>query len=221
MKVFPIIGLVVLNLFSVTVFSLLSVLYGQVYEVSSNGMLPTFKPGNLYFIEKFSPYLNKPFEHGEIVNFYPEYLDASGKNAWQKFLLAIERLKGSGTDKAYFRRVAGLPGDMIELYCNNAKIVFPDNVMPAKATSPSGGETIRIQCRLAGESETTCVARYLVPPGFLFLIGDSTDYMGFVEMNKVFGRVQFNISNKFEIIEPQGSDKFIINVESPKIYEHH
>lgn len=219
--VFVILALIALNFVSNEILNFLFVAPGGMRYTASNAMLPEFKPGVRLYTEMVSPYLKTPFKRGEVVMFYPEFLDAKNKNNFQKLTMAIERIKGTSHETTYFRRVAALPGDLIELNCSHAKIVFPQNVIPAKAQSPQGGKVIKICCQAPGQTtpETVCAATYLVPPGYVFIIGDSTDYMGFVEEQKVFGRVQFIISDGLQIIEPEGNDVFIIKPLDPKFYK--
>lgn len=212
--VFVLLALVVLNFASNEILNFLFIVPGGMQTITSNAMLPTFQPGSHYYVERISPYLNVEYKRGEVVAFYPQFLDGKNKNSWQKLVMAIERIKGSGSEPVHVRRVAGMPGDLIEIYCSSVKMVFPNNVIPATAESPQGGKVIKIRCRTGNISqpETICAGKYVVPPGFLFLIGDSTEYMGFVEKSKVTGKIQFLMSKKIEIIEPEEKDEFIISV---------
>lgn len=215
-KIVAIVGMFLLNFVANFTFSLLYSLPYEVREINSQAMIPSFKPRDLIFVEKFSPYLNQPFKRGEVVLFYPEFLSATKKNSWQKMLLALARIKGQTGETAYFRRVAGLPGDLVEIYCPEAKIVLPTSSKAnelSNQTAPAAGcELIKITCKQTdnSNSEQKCIARYFVPKGFLFLIGDSTDYLGILEDIKIFGRPQFRISD-FSLIEPQGGNSFVIS----------
>jgi hypothetical protein len=75
-----------------------------------------------------------------------------------------------------------------------------------------GGSLVKIAYREQDglSEEQKCVGRYVIPKGYLFLIGDNTDYLGILEEAKIFGRPQFRFSD-FNIIEPQGTNKFVIS----------
>ncbi|MDX2107762.1 MAG: S26 family signal peptidase [Candidatus Melainabacteria bacterium] len=214
--ILAIVGMLLLNFVANFTFSLLYSIPCEVRPINSQAMLPSLKPQDQIFVEKFSPYLNQPFKRGEVVLFYPDFLSATKKNSWQKMLLALARIKGQTGENAHFRRVAGLAGDLVEIYCPEAKIVLPATAKATEVTNPTapatGGEIIRITCKQSdnSNSERKCIARYLVPKGFLFLIGDNTDYLGMLEDVKIFGRPQFRVSD-FSSIEPQGSNSFVIS----------
>lgn len=209
---FAIAGMVLLNFAANFILSIMSSLPFEVREITSPAMLPTLKANDLIFVEKFSPYLNEPFKRGEIVLFYPEFLNAKEKNIWQKMLLALARINGQTGETAHFRRIAGLPGDLVEIYGTEAKIVLPPNVIANQTTPSKGGEVIKITMRQNenSKSDQKCIGRYLVPERFLFLIGDNTDYLGILEDVKIFGRPQFRVSD-FTKIEPQGTTSFVIS----------
>lgn len=208
--VFVLLALIIMNFVSSEILYFLFIVPGGMQTVTSSAMLPAFQPGFHFYVERISPYLNTDIRRGEVVAFYPEFLDGKNKNAWQKLNMAVERIKGSGAEPVHVRRVAGMPGDLIEIYCSSVKMVFPNNVIPPTVESPQGGKVIKIRCRSGNVSDTVCAGKYVVPPGFLFLIGDSTEYMGFVEMSKVTGKIQFLLSKKIEILKPEGKDEFVI-----------
>ena len=209
---FAIAGMVLLNFAANFILSIMSSLPFEVREITSPAMLPTLKIDDLLFVEKFSPYLNQPFKRGEIVLFYPEFLNPKEKNSWQKMLLALARINGQTGETAHFRRVAGLPGDLVEIYAPEAKIVLPPNVISNQTTPSKGGEVIKITLHQNenSKSDQKCIGRYLVPEKFVFLIGDNTDYLGILEDVKIFGRPQFKVSD-FAKIEPQGTTSFVIS----------
>ncbi len=210
-----ILGMLTLNFIATFIFSILWSLPCEVRQITSLAMLPTLKPNDLVFVEKFSPYLNHSFKRGEIVLFYPDFLKAKEKNSWQKMQLAIARIKGETGEAAHFRRIAGLPGDSVLVQCPGAKIVLPNNVAVRSPSShEKGGACVKITYRQNNSNSTgpQITQAYLVPPGHLFLIGDNTDYLGILEEAKIFGRPQFRFSD-FNIIEPQGTTKFVISKE--------
>lgn len=206
------IGMAVLNFIAYLVLSFLWSLPCEVREITSDSMLPALKIQDLVFVEKFSPHLNQPFKRGEIVLFYPEFLNAKEKSGLQKALLALARIKGETGETAHFRRVAGLPGDLVEVYCPEAKIVLPPSLETNQSAPKAGGTVIKIKCsnKNMALSDQKCRGRFLIPKGFLFLIGDNTDYLGILEDVKIFGRPQFRISD-FSQIEPQGTNSFTIS----------
>lgn len=211
-------GMLTLNFIATFIFSILWSLPCEVRQIKSLAMLPTIKPNDLIFVEKFSPYLNHSFKRGEIVLFYPDFLNAKEKNAWQKMQLAIARIKGETGEVAHFRRIAGLPGDVVEIYCPSSKIILPPNIQNQISSNPTdllkGGSLVKISYRRQGalSQEQKCVGRYAISKGYLFLIGDNTDYLGILEETKIFGRPQFRLSD-FNIIEPQGTNNFVISKE--------
>ncbi len=210
--IFAIAGMIFLNFAANLILSIISSLPFEIREITSSAMLPTLKINDLLFVEKFSPYLNQPFKRGEIVLFYPEFLNPKEKNSWQKMLLALARINGQTGETAHFRRVAGLPGDLVEIYAPEAKIVLPPNVISNQTTPSKGGEVIKITLHQNenSKSDQKCIGRYLVPEKFVFLIGDNTEYLGILEDVKIFGRPQFKVSD-FAKIEPQGTTSFVIS----------
>lgn len=213
-----ILGMLTLNFIATFIFSLLWSLPCEVRQITSNAMLPTLKPNDLVFVEKFSPYINHSFKRGEIVLFYPDFLNAKEKNSWQKMQLAIARIKGETGEAAHFRRIAGLQGDVVEVYCPSSKIILPPNIENQIGSNqtelPKGSQLVKIFYRgkEAQSLEQKCVGRYAIAKGYLFLIGDNTDYLGILEEAKIFGRPQFRFSD-FNTIEPQGTNIFVISKE--------
>ena len=217
MKAFlAILGILTLNFIATFIFSILWSLPCEVRQITSTAMLATLKPNDLVFVEKFSPYLNRSFKRGEIILFYPEFLNAKEKNSWQKMQLAIARIKGETGEAAHFRRVAGLPGDIVEVYCPQSKIILPPSIEnqinsdSANLLQKDSPVKIVYRDQNALSVEQKCIGRYVIPKGYLFLIGDNTDYLGILEEAKVFGRPQFRFSD-LNTIEPQGTKKFVIS----------
>jgi len=215
--IFTIVVMVILNFIATFVLSLLSSLPFEMREIKTTAMLPTLRVNDLVFVEKFSPYLKQKFNRGEVVLFYPDFLESRGKTIWQKMSAALDRIKGRTGEKAYFRRVAGLAGDVVEIYCSEAKIVLPTSLSAMKNqindTAPQAQDSvIKITCKQNNTLNTDqkCLARYTVPAGCLFLIGDNTDYLGILEDAKIFGRPQFRLSDGSKI-EPQGTNQFVIS----------
>lgn len=208
------ISMAILSYIANFVLSFMWALPCEVREITSQAMLPTLRVQDLVFVEKISPYFNQAFKRGEIVLFYPEFLNSKEKNSLQKALLALARIKGQTGETAHLRRVAGLPGDLVEIYCAQAKIVLPPNISTDQMVPKAGGEVIKIVCskKDIAISNQRCMGRFLIPQGYLFLIGDNTEYLGILEDVKIFGRPQFRFSD-FSKIEAQGTNCFVISKE--------
>lgn len=213
-----IIGMLTLNFIASFVLSILWSLPCEVRQITSLAMLPTLKPKDLVFVEKLSPYIKHSFKRGEIVLFYPDFLNAKEKNGWQRMQLAIARIKGETGEVAHFRRIVGLPGDIVEVYCPSSKIILPPTIENQIGSNPTElpKDSLLVKITYSGQEansqEQKCVGRYAIPKGYLFLIGDNTDYLGILEEAKIFGRPQFRFSD-FNIIEPQGTNNFVISKE--------
>lgn len=109
---------------------------GEFRLIPSESMLPTLQVGDRIAVEKISHWYRKP-QRGDILVFYPPEPQAILKHDPASLFLRLTGLSGivydkeSILDRAFIKRVIGLPGDVIEVrpgdgvYINGSRLDEP------------------------------------------------------------------------------------------------
>lgn len=164
------------------------------FRIPSGSMEPTLLPGDFILVSKFSYGLRLPIGHHKILELnQPERGD-----------VAVFRYP-ENPSIAYIKRIVGLPGDQIEY--RNKQLYINDEAIPLTPLvdgAPSGPYTQMleqlgthphtIQVRTDQPDRLTGQARYQIPEGQYFTLGDNRDnsrdsrYWGLVPEENLIGR---------------------------------
>lgn len=169
---------------------------GEPRWIPTESMRPTLIEGDRLIIEKFT-HRYGDIERGDIIVFYPPN-ETLEHDLWSEFTRAIGIFS---KDKAYIKRVIGVPGDVIEV--REGKGVFINDKLlqePYKAEVSSNGH--------CGIKAPYC-GPMIVPDDHFFVMGDnrnnSTDsrYIGLIPMDRVVGRafLRFWPAKRIAILE--------------------
>ena len=181
------------------------------FNIPSGSMIPTLLVGDYLFVSKysygyshFSFPLSPPLFAGRIFGRLPDRGD-----------VAVFKLPRDGSTD-YIKRIIGLPGDRIQmraghLYINGAEVTRePAGDYTVRDDGPSivlqryleilpgGVEHYILKASDDGPLDNT--QEYLVPPGYVFAMGDNRDNsldsrvlnaVGFIPLENLVGRAQF------------------------------
>jgi signal peptidase I len=181
------------------------------FNIPSGSMIPTLLIGDYLFVSKFSygyshfsfP-LSPPLFSGRIFGRLPQRGD----------VVVFKLPRDTSTD--YIKRIIGLPGDRIQmraghLYINDAEVPRePDGTYTVTDDGPSmvykryietlpGGVRHEI-LKASDDGPLDNTQEYLVPPGYVFAMGDNRDNsldsrvlnaVGFIPVENLVGRAQF------------------------------
>ncbi len=181
------------------------------FNIPSGSMIPTLLVGDYLFVSKFSygysrfslPF-SPPLFSGRIFGSLPTRGD-----------VAVFKLPRD-TSVDYIKRLVGLPGDHLQmkegrLYINGAELPrTPDGEYTAEGDGPStvykkyietlpGGRTHPI-LKASDHEMLDNTDEYVVPPGYVFAMGDNRDNsqdsrvlsaVGYVPLENLVGRAEF------------------------------
>lgn len=183
-------------------------------------MAPTFRPGDRFLIESASIYLRRKYKRGEIIVFYPPPVETGGRDLSNDFLHVLGRASGLPyfpCEKAFVKRVIGLPGETVQVEPGKGVIVN------GKTLDESAYEAEPVAYRLQkfGDIGTDLGDRrnihpysvsedagknIVVPAGHLFVLGDNRNHsddshvFGMLDEHRVIGRAQVKIFPKVKIL---------------------
>lgn len=181
------------------------------FNIPSGSMIPTLLVGDYLFVSKysygyshFSFPLSPPLFSGRIFGRLPDRGD-----------VAVFKLPRDGSTD-YIKRIIGLPGDRIQmraghLYINGAEVTRepagdytvsddgPSIVLQRYLEILPGGVAHYI-LKASDDGPLDNTQEYLVPPGYVFAMGDNRDNsldsrvlnaVGFIPLENLVGRAQF------------------------------
>lgn len=175
--------------------TLIRTFIGETRLIPSESMLPGLQVGDRLIVEKWSHW-NRPIQRGDILVFYPPEPESVIRNDVVSTLLRLSGISGilfgrdplNKTDRAYIKRVIGLPGDEI-------------NVIPGRGVYVNGQQLVE---PYAAEAAQTCTfisfcGPVRVPEGAYYMMGDNRNhsadsrYWGFLHQDRVVGRAYIRI----------------------------
>jgi signal peptidase I len=176
---------------------------GELRLIPSESMVPTLQVGDRLVVEKLSLFFQPP-QRGDILVFYPPEPESVLKHdAWSTFLRltgfnGIVYDKDSKLDRAFIKRLIGLPGDVI-------------NVVPGKGVWVNGRP---LNEPYTAELAQSCTfIQYCgpikVPAGMYYMMGDNRNesadsrYWAFLPKERVIGKAVmrfFPIDSRFGLL---------------------
>ncbi len=190
--------------------------------IPSESMSPSYAVGDRIFIEKVTKLLNRKYVRGEVVVFYPPSIEMGGHDLSNDPLVVLGRLTGLPflpNEPAFIKRVIGLPGDTIKIKSGlgvfvNGKLLKENYTLEPieydlDTLGDIGGTNVyRQYIHPFGNDDFMRTKPILVPEGHLFLMGDNRNntedshIYGFVDQDRVIGRVFIKVWPKIETIDP-------------------
>lgn len=190
--------------------------------IPSESMSPSYVVGDRIFIEKVTKLLNRKYVRGEVVVFYPPPIEMGGHDLSTEPLVVLGRLTGLPflpNEPAFIKRVIGLPGDTIKIKSGVGVFVNGKLLKENYTLEPidydldtlgdiGGTNTFREFIQPFGKDDFMRTKPILVPEGHLFLMGDNRNntedshIYGFVDQNRVIGRVFIRLLPKPAVTDP-------------------
>lgn len=159
---------------------------GEIRWIPSASMHPTLMEGDRVFVERFSRFYSDP-KRGDIMVFYPPEEELK-----TDFLSVFQRLTGFACkDRAYIKRVIGLPGDKFEIVKHSdgsANVVIND--IPLKE------DYIQSKYDFSVCLPTMYCGPFTIPEGEYFMMGDNrgnsqdSRYWGFLPRERFIGKAK-------------------------------
>ena len=159
---------------------------GEPRFIPSASMRPNLLEGDRLIIEKVSEHFSSP-KRGDILVFYPP-MEKFGQSPLEKFIRLIPWINQLNNDKAYIKRVIGLPGDTLQV--KDGLGVFINGKLlqePYKLQAPE--EIICSEAKYCGPIK--------IPQGKYFMMGDNRDnsldsrFWGLLSKDRIIGKAYF------------------------------
>jgi signal peptidase I len=174
---------------------------GEFRFIPSESMEPTLVKGDKLCVEKLSRLVNKNYQRGDVVIFYPPPAAKDGEEVIKydpfNWIARMTGLPFLPQPEAFIKRIIGVPGDRIKVvknqgvYVNNQPLVEPYHHNSVDYLPEYSTDEIE------------------VPEGFYYVLGDNRNYSydshywGLLDEKRVIGRAAFliyrSLDNKPEI----------------------
>ncbi len=176
---------------------------GELRLIPSESMVPTLQIGDRLLIEKVSRWY-RPLHRGDIMVFYPPEPEAvlhDDPVSWvlraTGFSSLFHNSPSDPVDKAYIKRLIGLPGDTVWMI-NNEGVMVNGKLL----TEPYVNE-------IAYGCGNAC-APIKIPNGYYLMLGDNRNqskdgrYFGLVPKSRIMGRAVLRVwpANRFGLLGP-------------------
>ena len=179
---------------------------GELRLIPSESMVPTLQIGDRLVVEKVTRWF-RPTQRKDILVFYPPRPDAVlHHDLWSTFLRItgfsswLHNAANDPVDKAYIKRVIGLPGETVQIVPVGGLIEENEALLPGvyingeRLTEPYINEK-SLHC---GPENYFCLP-HEIPQGYYFMMGDNRNrsrdsrFFGFVPKGRHVGRAVFRI----------------------------
>ena len=169
--------------------------FGELRLIPSESMVPTLQVGDRLFIEKMTRFW-RPYQRGDVLVFYPpEPLAVLPHDPVSLFLRStgfsalVHNTAEDPVDKAFIKRVVGLPGETVQVV-NNVGVYIDGRLLDEPFVNEVANHCM--------QDKSFCQPRK-IPEGHYFLMGDNRNNskdsrtFGFEPKDRIVGRAVFRI----------------------------